>query len=61
MGFNSCGYNNAIFTTQFPGNGFYHRKKDDDLADGWWLVVSAPLKNMSSSLGMMTFPYIMEK
>ena len=25
-----------------------------------WLAVSSPLKNMSSSVGMMTFPYMME-
>ena len=27
---------------------------------GWWLSPT-PLKNMSSSVGMMKFPYIMEK
>ena len=27
----------------------------------YWLVVSTPLKNVSSSVGMMTFPILMEK
>jgi hypothetical protein len=34
------------------------------LGKPFWLVVGGiptPLKNMSSSIGMMNFPYIMEK